>query len=128
MVVRRRGGRVGLIHIPVSLKTPGQSSGRYEAMFLVDTGAIDSMAPSHELEKAGVERIGRETFELADGSYREYEFGLVQIELMGAITAGRVLFGPDDVEPLLGVTAMESAGFTIDPTRQTLRKLPALRL
>jgi len=24
---------------------------------------------------------------------------------MGEVTAGRVLFGPDDVEPLLGVTA-----------------------
>jgi predicted aspartyl protease len=95
---------------------------------MVDTGAMDSMAPSSDLETAGVERIGRETYELADGSYREYDFGLVQIELMGTITAGRVLFGPDGTEPLLGVTALESAGVTIDPTRQTLRKLPAIRL
>jgi predicted aspartyl protease len=86
------------------------------------------MAPSSELEKAGVERIGHETFELADGSLREYAFGVVQIEFMGTITGGRVLFGPDGAEPLLGVTALESAGFTIDPTRQLLRKLPAIRL
>jgi len=128
MVVRRRGRRVGVIHIPVSLKASRQSPGRYEAIFMVDTGAMDSMAPSSDLETAGVERIGRETYELADGSYREYDFGLVQIELMGTITAGRVLFGPDGTEPLLGVTALESAGVTIDPTRQTLRKLPAIRL
>ena len=119
---------MGLIHIPVSVRAPGRSSAPYEAIFLVDTGAMDSMAPSSDLEKAGVERIGHETFELADGSLREYAFGIVQIEFMGAITGGRVLFGPDDAEPLLGVTALESAGFTIDPTRHTLRKLPAIRL
>ena len=48
--------------------------------------------------------------------------------LYGAITAGRVIFGPDDVEPILGVTALESAGITVDPTNQTLRRLPAIPL
>jgi len=47
---------------------------------------------------------------------------------MGEITAGRVIFGPDDVEPLLGVTALESVGITVDPVTQTLRRLPAIPL
>jgi hypothetical protein len=47
---------------------------------------------------------------------------------MGEITAGRVIFGPEDSEPFLGVTALEAAGVTIDPATQTLRKLPAARL
>jgi hypothetical protein len=53
---------------------------------------------------------------------------LVQIEVMGEVTAGRVIFGPDDAEPLLGVTALESAGFTVDPGSQTLKRLPAIPL
>ena len=32
---------------------------------------------------------------------------------MGEITAGRVIFGPDDATPLLGVTALESVGIYI---------------
>ncbi len=28
-------------------------------------------------------------------------FGLVEIRFIGEVTAGRVVFGPDDVEPLL---------------------------
>jgi len=129
MVVRRRGGRVGFIRIPVSVMAPGRSQDRYEASFLIDTGAIDSMVPSSELEKVGIEPIGRKTYELADGTYKEFPFGIAQIEFLGAITGGLVIFGPDDAEPLLGVTALESAGLGVDPATQTLRKLPhALRL
>ncbi len=39
-----------------------------------------------------------------------------------------MIFGPDEVEPFLGVTALEAAGVTIDPNTQTLRKLPAVRI
>ena len=47
---------------------------------------------------------------------------------MNEITAGRVVFGPDDVEPILGVTALESAGIMVDPANQTLRRLPSIPL
>jgi predicted aspartyl protease len=67
-------------------------------------------------------------YELADWSRHEYRFGLVQIEIMGEVTAGRVIFGPEGVEPIVGVTALESLGFTLDPATQQLRKLPAVPL
>ena len=119
---------MGLIRLPVSVKAPGTSRDRYEASFLVDTGAIDSMAPSSELRRIGIQPVGRLTYELADGSRKEYEFGIVQLELMDRITASNIIFGPDDAEPLLGVTALESAGISVDPMTQTLRKLPTIRL
>jgi clan AA aspartic protease len=100
----------------------------YQAEFLVDTGATDSMAPTSELECIGITRVGHKTYELADGARHEYAFGLARIELMGEVTAGRVLFGPDGIEPLLGVTALESMGITIDPASGTLRRLPAIPL
>ncbi len=128
MAVRKRGENVGFIHIPVSVKTPGGSQDSYDALFLVDTGAIDSMAPGSELRRAGIQPVGRKTYELADGSREEYAFGLAQIEFMGEITAGRVIFGPEGIEPFLGVTALEAAGVTIDPATQTLEKRPAVRL
>ena len=72
--------------------------------------------------------MGRTTYELADGTLHEYSFGLAQIEFMGEVTAGRVIFGPKDVEPILGATALESVGITVDPTSQTLKRLPAIPL
>jgi len=119
---------MGLIHIPVTLTPLPTGTGTYTADFLVDTGATDSMAPAVELRRIGVEPVGRKTYELADGSRIEYVFGLVRIEFMGEVTAGRIIFGPDDVDPLLGVTPLESVGITIDPASGTVRRLPAISL
>jgi hypothetical protein len=47
---------------------------------------------------------------------------------MGEVTAGRVIFGPDNADPILGVTALESVGITVDPTSRTLKRLPAIPL
>ena len=47
---------------------------------------------------------------------------------MGEITAGLIIVGGTDTEPLLGVTALESVGIEVDPQNQQLKKLPAVRL
>jgi clan AA aspartic protease len=119
---------MGLIHVTVSLKADRGAKKKYEADFLVDTGATDCLAPASALEKAGIVRRGKMAYELADGETREYDFGLAEIEFMGEITAGRIIFGPEDAEPILGVTALESVGILVDPTRQTLKRMPAIPL
>jgi clan AA aspartic protease len=100
----------------------------YEALFLVATGATDTVAPSKELRRIGVVERARMAYGLADGTVQEYPFGLVEIAFMGDVTAGRTIFGPDDAESLLGVTALESVGITVDPTSRTLKRLPAVPL
>lgn len=119
---------MGLTHVTVTLKRLGAPNGTFESEFLVDTGATDSLVPAAELRRIGVEPVGTTAYELADGTVHEYPFGLAQIEFMGEVTAGRVIFGPDDVEPLLGVTALESVGITVDPANRTWKRLPALPL
>lgn len=119
---------MGLMHVTVSLSALRSTNGAYEADFLVDTGATDSLAPGSELKKIGVQPVGKTAYELADGTVQEYPFGLVQISFMGEITAGRVIFGPDHAEPILGVTALESVGIAVDPANRTLKRLPAVPL
>ena len=119
---------MGLTHVTVALKGLGSAAGTYEADFLADTGATDSLAPASELRKIDVQPVGSMVYELADGTKHEYAFGLVEIRFMGEVTAGRVIFGPEDVEPVLGVTALESVGITIDPANRTLKRLPAIPL
>jgi len=117
-------------HIKVTTKISafGDSRKSYEAVFLVDTGATDSIVPASELERIGVKKEGKMSYELADGTVKEYPFGLVRIEFMGETTAGRVIFGLPDAEPILGVTALESVGIMVDPTTKTLKRLPAIPL
>lgn len=47
---------------------------------------------------------------------------------MGYIVGTTVIFGADDAEPILGVTALESVGIEVDPRTQRLKRLPAVRL
>ena len=119
---------MGTTRVTVSLRVPGTTDVTYEAEFVVDTGATDCVAPASKLNAAGVRPVGSMTYQLADGSVHEYQVGIVQIEFMGEITAGRVVFGPENVEPILGVTALESVGITVDPVRRTLHRVPAIPL
>lgn len=119
---------MGLIHVTTILKAHQDAKERYEADFLVDTGATNCMAPCSALEKAGIVRRGRMAYELANGDTVEYDFGLAEIEFMGELTSGRIIFGPDDSEPILGVTALESVGILVDPIKQILKRMPAIPL
>ena len=119
---------MGLTHVTAALRAPGATLPPYESEFLVDTGATDSLAPGSALLGAGIQPLGKTAYELANGSVVEYDFGIAQIEFLGEVTAGRVIFGPDGCEPLLGVTALESVGIQVDPANKTLKRLPAIPL
>ncbi len=119
---------MGLPRVTTKITALSDGEKSYEAVFLVDTGATDSLVPVPELEKIGLRREGKMTYELADGQVREYAYGLARIQFMGEITAGRVIFGDPDCEPLLGVTALESVEIVVDPASKTLRRLPAIPL
>ena len=119
---------MGLTHVTVIIKATQDSEKQYETEFLIDTGATDSMAPGKDLLEKDIKPIGKTVYELANGDIVEYPFGLAVIEFMGEITAGRIIFGPDGIEPILGVTALESVGILVDSANQTLKRLPAIPL
>jgi len=115
---------MGLTHVAVRLLN-SHSENTYNEEFLVDTGAMDTMAPASALTKIGVKPVGKDLYELANGDVVEFEHGNVEMEFMGEVIPTRILFGPDDSKPILGVVALETAGFIVDPKNQTLRKLRA---
>jgi clan AA aspartic protease len=123
-----RLGTMGLTKVTTKLTSFGDPKKSFESLFLVETEATDSMAPSDELDKIGIRQEGKMAYELADGTIREFFFGLVRIEFMGETTAGRVIFAAPGTEPLLGVTALESVGILVDPANKTLKRLPAIPL
>jgi len=115
---------MGLTHVAVRLFN-SKSSDTYEAEFLVDTGTMDTMAPASKLKTIGIQPVGKGLYELANGEIVEYEYGNAEITFMGEVVPVRMIFGPEDTEPILGVIALESAGFMVDPKNQRLRKLRA---
>lgn len=119
---------MGMTHVDVTIRNPADPSRKWEGKFLVDTGAIDSLVPRPCLEAIGIKPDAQRTYELADGAQVQMDVAGARIEFMGELTAGLVIFGDAEAEPLLGVTALESAGIEIDPQNQCLKKLPAVRL
>ena len=119
---------MGVTHVTVAIRNPAEPEKVWEGLFLVDTGAIDCVAPRHHLESIGLFPLGQRIYGLADGSEVRLDVAGGQIEFMGDVTWGTIFFGDNDAEPLLGVTALESVGIEVDPRNQTLRRLPSTRL
>jgi predicted aspartyl protease len=118
---------MGLTHVVVKLIN-SDSAEKYEADFLVDTGAYHPMAPAAELKKIGIHPLGRDLYELANGELQEFEYGSADLNFMGQTIGTRILFGPDDSQPILGALALQGAGFIVDLKNETVRKLEPLPL
>ena len=116
---------MGLTHVTVRVANLMRDVEPYEADFLVDTGAMSSLAPRDRLLAAGVEPEGKAVYELADGKPVEYEYGFARMSFMGVDAVARIVFGPPNAEPLLGVLALEDAGIVVDPRTQELKQLHA---
>ena len=119
---------MGVIHLDVTVRNPADRTRSWDGSFLVDTAAIDSLVPRPQLEAIGIEPEAQRVYELADGTEVRMDIAGARLEFMGEWTAGLIIFGDANAEPLLGVTALESAGIEVDPQRQRLKKLPAVRL
>ena len=119
---------MGITHVTVLVRNPAEPDRAWESLFLVDTGAVDCMVPGSRLKELGLKAKGQRTYELADGSEVRMDITTGDIEFMGEIVGATIIFGPDEAEPILGVTALESVGIEVDPRNQRLKRLPAVRL
>lgn len=119
---------MGVVNADVTVSNPADRSRSWRGSFMVDTGATDSLVPRRRLEAIGIQPESRRAYVLANGGKVEIDVAVARLELMGEMVGGTVLFGDDDAEPLLGVTALESLGIEVDPLNRRLRKLPAVRL
>jgi clan AA aspartic protease len=119
---------VGVIHVTVLVRNPAKPRQTWEALFLVDTGAVDCMVPGSRLKQIGLKPKGQRTYELADGTEVKMNITTGDVEFRGETVGATIIFGPDDAEPILGVTALDSVGITVDPRSQRLKRLPAVRL
>jgi clan AA aspartic protease len=111
-----------------TVRNPAEPERIWEGLFLVDTGAVDCFVPEKHLRQIGLEPKAKRTYELADCSQVKKDITVAEIEFMGDIVGSTVIFGADNAEPILGVTALESVGIEVDPRTQRLKRLPAARL
>ena len=119
---------MGATHVTVTVKNPAEPHRTWEGEFLVDTGATDCLVPRKHLESIGLVPEGQRVYGLADGSEIRMDVTVGRVEFMGDFAGATIVMGEDDVEPLLGVTALESVGIAVDPESQALKRMPYVRL
>lgn len=119
---------MGLTHVTTTIRNlTGRGKG-FTAEFLVDTGAVDCLAPGDVLRKAGIKPEGKAVYELANGQPVEFEYGFARVTFIGAETVTQIIFGPAGCEPILGVVALENTGVMVDPKTKSLHRVHAKSL
>ena len=119
---------MGVTYVEVTIRNPATPDRTWTGPFLVDTGAFDSLVPGSRLEAMGLRPRGSREYTLADGQRISLDITVAELEFEGERVGGTVVYGDDDTEPLLGVTALESGGFEVDPRTESLKRLPAVFL
>ena len=119
---------MGATYVDVTIRNPADRQRSWTGKFLVDTGAFDSLVPRVRLEEIGLEPRGNRDYVLADGNPVAMDITIAEIEFEGEIVGGTIVYGEEGAEPLLGVTALESGGFEVDPRNEKLKRLPAVLL
>ncbi len=119
---------MGTTYVNVTIRNPAEPHRSWTGKLLVDSGAYDSLVPKEHLEEIGLKPRGSRDYFLADGKPLTLEATVAEIEFEGVIVGGTIAFGPEGTEPLLGVTALESGGFEIDPRNERLKRLPGVMM
>jgi len=119
---------MGLTKVTTEITNLAKSKKGFTAEFLVDTGAVDCLAPASALKKSGIKPEGRRTYVLPNGQPEEYPYGFARVSFLGFETVAQIIFGPENAEPILGVVALENVNIGVDPRTHTLKSYPASSL
>ena len=119
---------MGFKKVTVKIQNLTQSKPGFEGLFLVDTDAIHCMAAASKLVEAGIRKEGSEVYELANDEPVNYDYGFARVSFMGSETVAQVIFGPEDVKPILGVVPLENIGILVDPSTNELKRQTGISL
>ncbi len=119
---------MGATYVDVTIRNPADLQRSWTGKFLVDTGAFDSLVPRAHLEEIGLKPKGQRKYVVADGNKVAFDITTADLEFKGEVVGGTIVYADEGAEPLLGVTALESGGFEVDPRNEELKRLPAILL
>jgi clan AA aspartic protease len=117
---------VGSVVVDVEVRGP---RGSVKLKALVDTGFYgDVITVPDKVQGLGMEFRYERVRRLPDGRTVKVRYGIGEIEVMGEVTGGDIevwsdLKLPENIDLLLGITALEKLGFRVDPRTGKLEKI-----
>ena len=116
---------MGFVHVNVGLSNPSEPDRSEEVRVLVDTGATLSVFHYALLDNLGIPRTGQRRLR-GFGGVITRDTGMVMMTLDGEVAGVTTVFGEDSDPTVLGVTALESLGFSVDPVKGELTRVEML--
>ena len=117
---------MGEVRVPVRITNPFDADRYWEADFLVDTCSTVSTVPVDVLNSIGLDAVDIVRVFMADGSSALRQICYANFEVVGIRRQAEVVFGPENVEPLLGVTLLQSMGQVVDALGERILPRSAL--
>jgi predicted aspartyl protease len=117
---------VGITYLTVDLGNPADTSITRPVEFMVDSGAIYTVAPRTVLEELDIQPISEETFWLANGEKIVRQRGIAYFKYGEKVGGADAIFGEEGDSNLLGATTLESLGLALDPLRRELKPMPLI--
>src|SRR3954470_24823589 len=104
---RYRGARrVGITYLDIDLGNPADTAKTLTVEFMVDSGAIYTVAPTTVLEELGIKPIAEEKFWLANGEKIVRKRGGAYFRYADKVGVADVMFGEEGDSNLLGATTL----------------------
>lgn len=113
---------MGLIYVTVGLSNPSETTAAEEVNAIVATESMLSIFPTNMLERLGIRQIGQRRLHGFSGPTTR-PTGTVNITYDGEIAGVTVIFGKDNDPAIMGLTALESLGFNVDPDAGELTRV-----
>jgi predicted aspartyl protease len=117
---------MGLVHLTMGIANPAVPQKVVRRKFLIDSGAIFSVAPSAVLRRLGIEPHEKRSFTLANGDVIRREVGTALFRYKRRRAGAPIIFGEPGDADIVGVMTLEALGLALDPLKRELRPLPML--
>ena len=118
---------MGFIYVDVGVSNPSTPDVSESVRALVDTGATLSVLPASLLDGLGIPRIRKQRLR-GFGGVVTRDVGTVTMHYGGSSGGVTAIFGDEDDPAIMGVTALESLGFDVDPVNGKLKRVEMLML
>lgn len=113
-------------HVYVEIANPNDPEKSVVRKLLVDSGALFTVLPAAVLDDLGINRVGKQTFRLANGDTISRDTGVALFRYDGRAGGGTVVFGETGDADLCGVLTLEGLGLGLDPIKHELIDVPML--
>ena len=115
---------MGIIFLDAEIGNPADPEKTLTVEFMIDSGAIYTVAPATVLDELGIKPIAEEKSWLANGERIIRKRGIAFFKYGDKVGVADVIFGEEGDSNLLGATTLESLGLALDPLKRELKPLP----